>query len=221
MTTKILFLKDTLSGLAPLGDLDDDGIGRVLNLLLEETPGGAEEMILRLATTLAVSEDDALAFYRSLAYATGEGADASLETEGLITELSEAIQRSDPEDPVKDKLAAVLAGRSKNLLYLLDPYGKWRSVQKKKDLLGGIVNSVQAVRTVCDLRPIFDEKRENIIDAGVTVTIEFLVVNQEGHAQQMILSADPETLDTIVKKLNTAQRKVATVMASYEVGKKR
>jgi hypothetical protein len=218
VTSKVLFLSDPLKGLVPLSGRDDPELVRVVDLLTKEAKDGVEEIVLRLTDALKISEDAALSLYRSLNYIAGEGSDASLEANALLDEVERAIERSSLEDGEKAGLATLFKTRPKPLRDLLDPYSRWRAVQKKQDLIGGVVNSVEGVRTICDLRPIFDEKRETIVDTGVTVTIEFLVINREGHAQQVVVSSSPSVLDTIVRKLTTAQKKVATIEATFGKG---
>jgi hypothetical protein len=215
MTAKILFLSDSLTGLAPLVGRDEPTLARLVDLLTQEAPDGTEEIVLRLAEALRISEDAALTLYRSLNYVAGEGADESLDTTQLIDELHRAVERSNLEGDSKRGLVELLSKRPAPLLALLDPYSKWRAVQKKQDLLGGVVNAVEAVRTICDLRPIFDEKRDKILDSGVTITIEFLVINREGNPQQVVVSASPKKLNMIVGKLATAQKKIATIEARF------
>jgi hypothetical protein len=218
VTTQVLFLNDALTGLVPLAERDAQTLQQVVDLLSKEAPDGTEEIVLRLTDSLNLSEDSALSLYSSLNYVTGQGVEASLDASTLLDELLKAVQRSTLDAKAKAGLSDLLTKRPAPLLDLLDPYSRWRSVQKKQDLLGGVVNAVEAVRTICDLRPIFDEKRAQIVDSGVTVTIEFLVINREGHAQQVVVSSSPEILETIVKKLMTAQKKVATIEATFRKG---
>ena len=216
MTTQVLFLNDALTGLVPLAGCNPKALQRLVDLLSKEAPDGTEEIVLRLTDELQVSEDAALNLFRSLNYVSAQAVEAALDVSNLLDEILKAVQRSSLDAKAKAGLSSLLTKRPAPLVELLDPYSRWRSVQKKQDLLGGVVNAVEAVRTICDLRPIFDEKRERIVDSGVTVTIEFLVINREGHAQQVVVSSSPAVLDTIVKKLTTAQKKVATIEATFK-----
>lgn len=218
MTTKILFLRDSLSGLTPLAKMSDAAISELRDLLSKDAPDGVEEIVLRISNALRSSEDDSLSLYRSLNYVAGEAADAHLTADTVIDELITAIRNSTLDDEIKRGLSDLLSRKSEPLLALFDPYGRWRTVRKKYDLLAGVVNSVASVRTICDLRPIFDERRESIVDSGVTVTIEFLVINREGHAQQVVLSSNVTMLDTILEKLTLARKKVDTIRATYSKG---
>ena len=167
------FLSDTLKGLVPLSGRKEGDLARVVELLSKDAPDGVEEIVLRLTDALGISEDAALSLYRSLNYVAGEGADAALEAPSLLDELGRAVGRSSLEDGEKAGLAALFEARPNSLGDLLDPFSRWRAVQKKQDLIGGIVNSVEGLgpSATCGQSSMRSARRSSIL--GLRLRLSF------------------------------------------------
>jgi hypothetical protein len=211
MTRTILVPSEALGGLRVLSALSPDQLKSVLQAF-EAT--GAEDptvICLRIAETTGIGDSEAVDLYRVVDYLSGQLADKRLfDPSAILPDLDLALAESGAR-PASD----LFRSPPKDLLSLLNPASDWRVLRKKHELLGGIVNPIQSLRTVCDLRPVFDEPREHLRGAGITITLEFLVTNSEGHSQQIVVTADEQMLEKILGKITEAQRKVAQIRETY------
>lgn len=211
MTRSLLMPNAAIPGLKLLASLTPAQVATALQVFDAEAASDPADLCIKLAHSINKSGAEALDIYRLVDFVSGQLADHQIydaaevlpDLETALSAAGEAVSPSLLGDPPKE------------LLELLKPESTWRILRKKHELLAGLVNPIESVRTVCDVRPIFDERREQIRDAGITVTVQFLVTNSEGHSEQLLVTADEGALDKLLGKLSEAQRKVAQIRQTY------
>lgn len=215
MVRKILIPKEVIKGLDILRTLNPDQILVLTKILNESSEMNIETICLQLGDELKISEDTALQLYMNLCYLCDIASERELDENGILSELQDAIQKVEMDKENKDKLIEFFSHPSTEIYSLFSLDAKWRMGRKKRRLTAGLYNPIESFRSICDVRPVFDEKREKIIDAGITITFEIIARSLTGRHEKIFLTLNEEMLENLRKKIEVTYKKIEAIKKKF------
>lgn len=179
----------------------------------------------------SIEHETVLDRYIAVMNAIGVGDDAAEDIVDTYLYVQYAIERSGAQAPaVLDEVADVLAhgpqtaaNAAMNLrdnilqfqkLFELKP--DEADAEKVRYLRSGTYNSVIALRSICDARPVFNRGRTGIQSWILPVYIEMTVTNSTGESDVLLVTFDERALERLRSELNSIDRKRAMIRSKLE-----
>jgi hypothetical protein len=164
-----------------------------------EAPGALEE----LAVACLSDEDSAAAGIRSLINIdVDRGQD-----------LIDGLDNWRQQNPKRLRLLpddAMVRLRA-NMETLLQPYPVLETLQKANALSRESWNELQSILYLCDLRAVFDERRDNVVGFTPLVTMQLGSSKQNGERDFFELVMTPDEVQWMATKTDEALRKLRTM----------
>jgi hypothetical protein len=84
-------------------------------------------------------------------------------------------------------------------------------------LASGPEQTIQSIRTICQLRPLFEgpEHKEQIVGLVPTIVLEVETTDTEGDVQTVAFSLDSDALGTLEQVVKRTQEKLASIREKY------
>lgn len=160
--------------------------------------------------SLNVSDDDAEAIVDAYTFLLFAIADQKLPIPEVLKEIQEVLSRH--SEPLAQEARTNLQ-RNEHLFTQLFAATPAESISTKLHFLSSeVYNSVVAVRTICDARPVFDPKREHIVRWLYPTQVEFTVTDSTGAARIIALSLDEPALAALSEAIRLAEAKREKIM---------
>lgn len=103
---------------------------------------------------------------------------------------------------------ALLEKLARNLAILVvDNHAVWL-MQKADQLLRDVGNEIQSVKFVCDLRPVFDRKKENVDAFVLVANLRLVYLSQDGNRQSCEIALTEDELNMLHEKTEEACKKI-------------
>jgi len=215
MTRELLITYEMQKGLEIMSTFDSNKLTKLQSTLEKCSEMKVEAICLKIAEVLIISETRAIQLYSAICYLSDTALEREISAERILSELIAAIKSGDLEPKKKKPLWDFIQKNTKQLNCIISPHAKWRIGRKKRRLLSGINNSIEAIRTICDVRPIFDETRKTIIDEGITISLEFMVRNMTNRHEKIILTMNEESLEKLKKQITMTEQKIMAIKSRY------
>jgi hypothetical protein len=202
-----LFLPDELErDLKRILELDDAALGKIAELMDTEAGiGGTLSVARRFAQHAEVPPYVASLAVQVARYLARQKRECELDEAGVIDELVAAFP----------KLAPLLNRRRQVLTALLSGKPQAERLRKKERLSHGIVKTLVGVDGYCDLRPVFDADRKEIVDQVRVVLARLQLEDETGDEETVVLQLNDESLKKLDEFLVVTKRKLACLSAKY------
>jgi hypothetical protein len=161
---------------------------------------------LGLASSLGVSHERALDLLRYAELLDDQKEQLGLTPEDVIGEFRTYLEHKAP--PLVDKLPALQPA----LVELFKNRPDVRLRSKRRMVSSGIIPSATAFESLCDLRPVFNDPRDKILDY---VSIALIRIRTQSDRQEsnddLIFQIDKSGLDRLEKFMERLRKKFAVI----------
>ena len=185
------------------------------------------KFINRVAEALVVDIETARSFVVVVHFLVRKNQDAAADVSQVASEIWSDIRdyiagKTDLVDR-QPLLDAIDANRAV-LESLAIPKPKRNRATKVRRLSSGPERTIESVRTVCQLRPLFEatdsiegnQPTEDIAGLVPSLLLELQVREPDGTAQILVFGMSPETLTELEKVIQRTQRKLATIESRFQ-----
>ena len=124
----------------------------------------------------------------------------------VIESLEKWVQAKVERNQYFSPKALITLSANLNVLITNNGYGKL--MRKAERLLRDVGNEFRGIKFVCDLRPVFDDKREHVNAFVVVANMRIRYVSQCGEQQCFELALTEDELVRMKKDVETALKKV-------------
>lgn len=197
---KQLFLPDELEAdLERLLGLEDSALSTIAELLDSETAGrSTADLIEAVTDRTGLAPFPVFRAIQIVRYLSEEKSESALSDDAFFEQLERAYP----------KFARDLSSRRETFAALFADKPKGELARKKVRLSEGIVKTLKSVRGVCDVRPIFDAKRHEIVDQVQVVLARFVIADDRGDDETLVLQLNESSLEKLSKFLEVTKRKL-------------
>lgn len=210
---RLLFIpKKGINELKTFLTLDEESIKKLDDIISESYDLSVPEICIKIINSLEVNDDSALEIYAISQYLKFILKAQNSSFDELIPEF-ELLLSEDEE--CEDIIENVKKNRELySTLIREQPFDI--ITHKKEALLSGPDQSVQGIRTICDVRPMFDKERKNILEYFQVYTFDFIVTDSSGLNDQIILHFNQDTLNLLKDAITTLERKSSIIDAELK-----
>jgi hypothetical protein len=189
--------------------LDKKSIGTFLNVLIDSEKKTVVDLYLSIMNEMNVSDDDAAAIFSTYKYMLYVLEENNLKFFELIPEIKYILETS--KIPDYDKIIENVDINSEQFTALFSAGSIEKKFAKKEFLSSEIFNSVVDIHSICDIRPFFNEERNEILELLNSVYIEFTVQDSADNIKIIPLSFDDEAFDDLLTEIKNIQKKKAVI----------
>jgi hypothetical protein len=158
---------------------------------------GSPDDLLSLANRLGLSYEKTADLIQYGGYLQSERTRLGLDVSELLQEFDIFLERHNLESEVKPKLKALYEPLRK--LFADRPEVALR--EKVASVTAGVVPEGVDFRSICDLRPIFNEERDGILDYTTIALVRVLLRSETHHDSTVFFQIDSQGLDKLEKFL--------------------
>lgn len=203
---RVLYIpKESRSDFLKLLSLNKDNIKTLKNIVTDDKNETIIDIYLSIMNGLNVSDEDASAIfsvYKYLLFVLEEG---KLKFSQLIPEIKYILQNYNIQD--YDNLIKNIDDNSEHFTQLFSSESIENIHAKRKYLSSEIYNSVICVRSVCDIRPLFDENRNKIEEFINSIYLEFTVRDSMDNIKIIPVSLDKEAFNDLKSEIGKIENK--------------
>ncbi len=174
---------------------------------------GTPDQLLALAARLNISYEKTADLIQYAGYLQSERLRLGLDVSGLLEEFDTFLVRHKLEGELKQQLTALYEPLRK--LFADRPKVALR--EKVASVTAGVVPQGIDFRSICDLRPIFDERRETILEYSVVALVRVLLRSEVLPDSTVVFQVDAQG----VKQLEELVTRIKTKMTALEVARTR
>lgn len=207
---RILYIpKDAIPDIVKLISFNEDEIESFRNILIDKKNKTVLDMYIDIMNKMSVSDDDAASIFSVYKYILLILEERDLDFTKIIPEIKYILKTSSIQDC--DKIIHNLNINSENFKNLFLARSTESEHAKRKFLSSELYNSVVDIHSICDIRPIFNEKRTKINEILDSVYLEFTVKDSLDNYKIIPLSLDVEALDDLISEIKKIKQKKAII----------
>lgn len=170
---------------------------------------GSPNELLSLADILGLSYEKTADLVQYAGYLQSERARLTLDLQGLLEEFDIYLERRDLSAEVKPKLLALSESLKK--LFADRPQIALRA--KVASVTSGVVPEGIDFRSICDLRPIFNEERDTIIEYSTVALVRILLRSETHQDSPVVFQIDSQGVTRMEEFLAQLRKKMAALEA--------
>ena len=170
------------------------------------------EMIIDIINDTGVKDDDAFSALAVICYLNAAVEERNIPPEDL---MSEVLGRMEGADVHQDRMQAVLESAESNkdlFLRMLSENVRRPIEEKKTQLERGIHNIAVDFRSICDIRPVFDEPAERIESHVVVMLLDVTVEDENQEQEHIVISMNDRSLEQLEEVILRARKKMDRLM---------
>lgn len=182
---------------------------------------GTQEELLALAERLGVSYEKAVDLIQYSGYLQSERARLSLDVNGLLEEFDVYLERH--KNRLQTELPAKLKALYEPLRKLFADRRQIALREKVASVTAGVIPEGVDFRSICDLRPIFNDERDKILDFATVALVRVLLRSETHQESTVFFQIDSEGVHKMKDFLERLQKKMAkleTVRLGLREGEK-
>lgn len=203
---RLLYIpNESLPKLTNLLTLDEKSIGTFINILNDSENKTVVDLYLSIMNEMNVSDDDAAAIFSTYKYLLFVLEENNLNFSDLIPETKYILETSKIRE--YDKIIKNIDINSEYFAKLFSTGSIEQKFAKKEFLSSEIFNSVVDIHSICDIRPFFNEERNEILDFLNSIYIEFTVQDSADNIKVIPLSLDDDAFDDLIKEIDNIKKK--------------
>lgn len=189
--------------------LDKKSIETFLNILIDSEKKSIVDLYLSIMNGMNVSDDDAAILFSLYKYILLVLEENDLKFSEIIPEIKYILENS--KIPDYGKIIKNVEINSESFTNLFSAGSIEKKFAKKEFLTTEIFNSVVDIHSVCDIRPFFNEERNEILELLNSVYIEFTVQDSANNIKVIPLSLDDDAFDNLIIEVNKIRQKKAVI----------
>jgi hypothetical protein len=165
---------------------------------------GSREDLLALANELGLSFEKTTDLVQYAQYLQAERSRLGLDERGLFDEFDIYLERAG----LKGELGLTLSELSEPLRKLFANRPQLALREKVVSVTAGVIPQAVDFRSLCDLRPIFDEQREKILEYIIVALVRVFLRSETGEDSTAVFQLDAEGIDKLEKFLGQLKSKM-------------
>lgn len=205
--------KDAIPDIVKLISFNEDEIENFRNILIDKKNKTVLDMYIDIMNKMSVSDDDASSIFSAYNYILLVLEEKDLDFTEIIPEIKYILETSSIQD--YDEIIHNLNINSENFKNLFLARSTESEHAKRKFLSSELFNSVVDIHSICDIRPIFNEKRTEIKEILYSVYLEFTVKDSLDNYKIIPLSLDEEALDELISEIKKIKHKKMIIDKSF------
>ena len=205
--------KDAILEIVKLISFNEDEIENFRNILIDKKNKTVHDMYIDIMNKMSISDDDASSVFSAYNYILFVLEDKDLDFTEIIPEIKYILETSSIQD--YDEIIHNLINNSENFKNLFLARCTESEHVKRKFLSSELFNSVVDIHSVCDIRPIFNEKRTEIKEMFDSVYLEFTVKDSLDNYKIIPLSLDEEALNELISEIKKIKQKKVIIDKSF------
>ena len=209
MKRVIYIPKESRSDFLKLLSLNRDDLNKLVTIFTDAKNETLIDIYLAIMNGLNVSDEDAssiFSVYKYMLFALEEGGQ---EFSHIVPEIKYILQTFNVQD--YDNLIKNIEDNTASFTQLFSVGNIESTHAKRKYLSSEIYNTVVGVRSVCDIRPLFDEKRSKIEEFINSIYLEFTVRDSIDNIKIIPLSLDKEAFQELESEIEKIKHKHETI----------
>jgi len=168
---------------------------------------GSPKELLELATDLRLSYEKTADLVQYCGYLQTERTRLALDLQGLIDEFDIYLERNELKPEFGPKLSLL----SEPLKKLFSERPRIALREKVANVTAGVVPQGIDFRSICDLRPIFDEKRETILEYTTVALIRVVLKTELQETSTVFFQVDVDGIRRLEDLLTRLKIKMAAL----------
>ena len=209
---ELFFPKSALADIRTFVGLSDNQLEKVSASFDAPTAESAYgQFIDEIRTTLGLSSEDARSVSRVGSFLLA-AIDQGVQADTIVDDLHASVVDLEGAD---DPLAATINAKRAALLRFLGPKPRRARATKIRYLKSGPHPSATSFRTVCDLRPLFDEAGAEIEGLVPTLFLEVKTEDPDGEEDTHVIHLSRSKLKELLEVLERTQKKFAAMDRRY------
>ncbi|MEA3293967.1 MAG: hypothetical protein U9P81_03180 [Euryarchaeota archaeon] len=209
MERSLYIPNETLPDITKFLHLNQEHIEKLLDVLIDSENKTIIDILLAIVNEIKVSDDEAASIFSSYKYILLVLEENKLKFSQLIPEITYILDNSKIQD--YEEIIANVVANSEKFSDLFSAKSMESRYAKKRFLSSEIYNSVFNINSVCDIRPLFDEEKNEILELLNSVHIEFTVQDSADNIKIIPLSFDEETFDNLVSEIENIKKKKSVI----------
>jgi hypothetical protein len=181
---------------------------------------GTTEELLSLARKLELSYEKTTDLMQFAGYLQNERARLKLGVEGLVEEFEIYLERRKIDIPLTSKLRSLSEPLKK--LFADRPQIALRT--KAATVTAGVMPQASDFWSIVDLRPIFNEERDTILEYATVALVRILLRTETREDSTVVFQIDPQGVSRLEQFLDRLKRKMAvleSVRSGLTVGERK
>lgn len=172
-----------------------------------------QKLIIQIAATLLMPDEEALDVYHFVEYVHGRVTESKRSSAEALGEIIEylSIAKSRADGTKKDefeRLSSAIDARKSSLVKLLAPSTNRELAEKVRELQEGPVRLLQQARTFCDIRPIYNREGDTILAWTGTVLLRLSTADSNGESDEFLVQLRRSDLEVLKKEVDRAFNKL-------------
>jgi len=205
--------KDVIPEIVKFISFNEDEIENFRNILIDKRNKTVHDMYIDIMNKMSISDDDASSVFSAYNYILFVLEEKDLDFTEIIPEIKYILETSSIQD--YDEIIHNLNNNSENFKNLFLARSTESEHVKRKFLSSELFNSVVDIHSICDIRPIFNEKRTEIKEILDSVYLEFTVKDSLDNYKIIPLSLDEEALDELISEIKKIKQKKVIIDKSF------
>lgn len=219
VTRRAFIAPEMHEGMASLFSMTDAQLKGFDDVLGRSLGKNIIELYTDIVNALSISDErtaDLVEAYRYILFLTHE---REVPVGDVLDEVRAALEKSKAAGA--QDAAENIREHSKSFVDFFSKTTGHSIAAKRRYLASRLFNSVLDIHSVCDLRPILNEKRTEIVDWITSTYLEFTVTDSLGSAEIVPLNLDAAALDKLRKELASVETKVRLIQSQKVLGGKK
>lgn len=175
------------------------------------------DIYVAIMNELDVDDDTAASIYNIYNYVVQVVTEKQLAPGKIIDELVLVLKNTEHDGA--DEAVMQLETNRTAFEKLLSADSMEGLAAKKRSLESGFYGSVVDIRSVCDLRPVFNPERTEILDWLSTIYFEFSVIRGQGFPELVPISLDVRAFQQLREEVDRVERKLKIIEEEAEAWK--
>lgn len=214
---KLFITSEVLSRLGNLLLLTDSEIKTFQRILLDSENEKFVDLYLTMMNELDITDDEAELIYEGYAYLNSILVIRDLTFVDILPDLMYKFSSSSISG--KNEIIANVQNNKDAFSDLFGPDSIEGRLAKRHFLETRIANSVYSLRSICDLRPVFNSSRESIVDYIYTTSIEFIVTDDLNQQKVVSINLDKNMLNQLKNEIDIIEKKHKMIEDSVKLSK--
>jgi len=203
---RILYIpKESRSAFLKLLSLNRDELNKLANIFTDSKNETLIDIYLAIMNGLDVSDEDASSIFSAYKYMLFILEEGEHKFSDLVPEIKSILQTFNIQD--YDNLIKNIENNTTSFAQLFSVGSIESTHAKRRYLSSEIYNTVVGVRSVCDIRPLFDEKRSKIEEFINSIYLEFTVRDSIDNVKVIPLSLNKEAFQELESEIETIKHK--------------
>jgi len=211
MNRKFLIPKESYSDLEIFFNLTDENISKIIDIIKQNNIKKAEDFCVAIVNNLGLTDSESTSIFKVFSFILNFILEYEATFEEVISELIDSANRENNTD-LRELIESGATNNKDQFDELFMLNKKESKGLKKLWLSSSVIDSVIQIKTICDIRPVFNEKREEIEDYIPICHFEIIITNSLDQQENVHLTFNKESFEELKDKIKETDQKFMEVI---------